>query len=491
MILTLLGFLIAPTFLAAVEPSCTTASGDATAVLRRAAAVTGMDRATSAGLALRTRGFDIESQDYQSDRSYPPFLSSVGTLQTWYAPSTGIERRAVHESMGGYDFPGPTTIGDERATYAIRDTMLVPNEELHSAAYVTRPLNAWAVLGDWIRGGGARVTARCMYRDYPRLLLERTGPRGKEQLFIDEKSGFPVKLDRVEPHYLWGQVHAEYVYSTWTRVGNGAVPGVSFRLVDGRTNVERTIGSVALVPLDSTPRLTIPSAVGAMRYGTAAFLVGSRPDTTRVGAHAYVLRNAGYREFVTLARDTVFLFDATQGEERARNDSSWIATLFPGRHPIVLVVTDLAWPHIAGVRFWVARGATVVAHRAARPMLESVIERKWTLMPDALERNRGRARLRLVPVSDTLRLAGGDVLVFAIDGVASEVALAGFDQTNRFLWASDFIQSADEATMYLDEVCRAVARVHRTPDRAGAEHLPLTAWTKLRALASCVGDAGS
>jgi hypothetical protein len=464
---------------------CSPATGDAAAVLRRASAVSGLTAAAAAGQVLRVTGFDVESQDYQSDRSYPPFLSSVGAMQDWYATATGVERRSSRGSVAGYDFANPTTLGNEHATFIVRDTLLAPNQALHASMYGTRPLNVWAVLGDWIADGGARVAERCVYRDYPRLVLTRTGPRGPEQLFVDEKSGFPVKLDRVEPHYLWGQSHVEYVYSVWSRVGDASLPGVSFRVVDGRTNIERNVTNAALLPADSVPRLTIPAVSEPMRYASAGFLAGSRPDTTRVGPNAFILRNPGYGEMVVKARDTVFIFDATQGDERARNDSTWIAALFPGRHPIALVVTDLAWPHIAGVRFWVARGATVYAHRAARTMIDSVVSRRWTLAPDVLERNRANVRLRVVPVSDTLRLAGGDLLVFAIDGIASEVALAAFDQTDRVLWASDFIQSASDPTLYLDEVCRAVTRVGRTPDRAAAEHLDVTPWAKLRALAHC------
>ena len=114
-----------------------------------------------------------------------------------------------------------------------------------------------------------------------------------------------------------------------------------------------------------------------------------------------------------------------------------------------------------------------------------MIARRWTLTPDALERNRPRTRHRAVPVDDTLRIAGGDILLFAIDGVASEVALAAYIGPDRFVWASDYIQDARQPTMYLDEVCRAVLRVGRQPEKVAAEHLPITAWTSLLPLAHC------
>ena len=93
---------------------------------------------------------------------------------------------------------------------------------------------------------------------------------------------------------------------------------MSFRIVDGVTNVERNIGGIALVPADSAPRMDVAVPMEPMGYGLPPFLEPTTPDTIRVGAHAFLLKNRGYAELVTLVRDTVFVFDATQGDGRAR-----------------------------------------------------------------------------------------------------------------------------------------------------------------------------
>jgi hypothetical protein len=432
---------------------------------------------------LHVQGFDVVSQDFQSDRMYPPFLSTIDAFDTWFSPGTGVERTSSRSTAAGNSYGGVTSLGGLSASYVVRDTALVPSEQVHASLYVTRPLNVWAVLDDWLASPAVRVVGRCDYRDYPRLVLSRAGPRGEERLFIDGQSHIPIKLERTEPHYLWGQVRVEYVYSTWQRLDDAYVPGVSFRVVDGRTTIERVFGSMTLPPADSAPPLDMPTRAAPMGYPVAAFLAPSAPDTIRVSANTFVLKNPGYAETVMLVRDTVFVLDATQGDARARQDSAWIAKLFPGRHPIVLVVTDLAWPHVAGVRYWVARGATVVSHAAARSFLESVVTRRWTTAPDLLEQRRAGARLRFIGVSDSLRLAGGDLLLFPIDGRTSEVALAAYSRPDAFLWASDYIQTLQEPSAYLDDVWRAVGRVHVEPRRVAAEHLRLSPWDTVARLA--------
>lgn len=460
--------------------ACRPAPGpDAHTLLSRAVERTGLDSTRG---VLDVHGYDVTDHAYESDRTYPPYLVDVTSIDQWFDPATGAERTASRTTIGGYEFAS-TSLGDARASFVVRDTTLVPSPQLHAGRYQARPLDVWAVLTDWLAARDVRVEGQCTYRDYPRIVLTRRGARGPERLFLDAKSGYPVKLDRVEPHYLWGQVHVEYVWSTWDRVGAVHLPGASFRMEDGRTMVERVFGARRFVPRDSAPPLALPAHDTAMTLATAGFMAPVRPDTARVSGKVVVLRNQGFGEVVALDRDTVFVFDATQGEERVRQDSAWIATLFPGHHPIVLVVTDLAWPHVAGVRAWVARGATVVGHRAARSFLEDVVNHRWTLAPDLLERTRARVRFRFRPVDDSVSLAGGDIVVFPIDGVASEVALAAFVRPARFLWASDYVQDVEAPTQYVDEVAAAVRRVGLSPSTVAAEHVPLSPWSRVAALA--------
>lgn len=138
------------------------------------------------------------------------------------------------------------------------------------------------------------------------------------------------------------------------------------------------------------------------------------------------------------------MLDATQGERRARADSGWVAKLFPGVHPIVMFVTDGAYPHVAGVRYWVAAGATIVTQRITEPLIRQVVSRSWIMRPDELERKRADARLRLPlrlrVLEDSAQFAGGQLRVAHINGATAEGALAAFIPSSGFLWASDYVQ---------------------------------------------------
>ena len=87
--------------------------------------------------------------------------------------------------------------------------------------------------------------------------------------------------------------------------------------------------------------------------------------------------------------------------------------------------------------------------------------------------------------------AGGKIKIFPIDGIASEVALAVFVAGDRFLWASDFIQTLDEPSMYASEVMAAVQRENLEPKQTAAEHLPLTEWKRVIAAQEIKTPSGS
>ncbi|MEO8448536.1 MAG: hypothetical protein ABI647_02025 [Gemmatimonadota bacterium] len=109
-----------------------------------------------------------------------------------------------------------------------------------------------------------------------------------------------------------------------------------------------------------------------------------------------------------------------------------------------------------------------------------MIARSWRDHPDLLERHRFPMRFRAV--NDSLRLAGGGLVLHAIDGIGSEGALMGWLPSERFLWASDYVQTVSEPSQYASEVVSAAGRVGIRPARLAAQHLPLTEWSKVEQL---------
>jgi len=87
----------------------------------------------------------------------------------------------------------------------------------------------------------------------------------------------------------------------------------------------------------------------------------------------------------------------------------------------------------------------------------------------------GPRKLNFVGVDAASPLASAAISLHPIDGIGSEVALMAYLAPDRFLWASDYIQTVAEPSAYASEVWSAVRRDGLHPERTAAEHLSLTA----------------
>lgn len=460
--------------------ACVPATGDGHSLLSKGIESAGIKR-----LGQKALGIDLietESQDFQSDRTYPPYLVDGHTARLWYFPDLGMETTSGKVVNPFGTRPMFAAWSTERGSWLKRDTVYQAFPGFHRFALQNRPLNAWAVLTDWANSETVTITGRCMVRDFPRTRLTRTTPTGEEQLYLEPASGLPVQLERneVDPTGLWGERKVVFVYSNWIKIKDSQYPMASFRLVDGEIQINRTAAPVkgdSGAPAPPNVRDTLDMRVSAAPPASEA------PDTVRVSANTYLLHTRFYTNTATLVRDTVYLLDAQyDGEARARQDSIWISKLFPGKHPVVVVVSDLAWPHIAGVRTWVAMGAKVVAHRSARDFLTRVVNHRWTGKPDLLEKRRATTRFKLIAVDDSMSFAGGAVKVFPINGIGSEGSLMTWLSNDRFLFPGDYVQGLEGPSMaYAAEVVAATRRVNVAPERFAAMHMELTEWNKLLA----------
>lgn len=452
-------------------------SPDARAWLDRAAAL--VLPSSPEGRVLTYRATHDQPLWEQSDRMYEPFIPNARETVRWYDPASGIEGR---QSPAGTRTPGRRAQQAYSSTAAFvgADSGFRPVPGFMPFAAVYARLNPWMVLREWRDGAAAvRVRERCFFRDASRVVLERAG----ERLYLSEADAMPVKLERIEPHYLWGQLKAEYLWNTWWGVAaagkvDGFYPLAAFRVMDGVTydRVGVDFQSPALVVADSAPSVAVPT-VAAMN--DRLLIASPMPDTLRVGERTFLLTNPVYNEVMTLQADTVFLLDATTSEERARQDSTWISRLFPGRHPVAVVVTDLAWPHISGVRFWVARGGVVYSHADSRDFLQRVINRRWTRSPDALEATRPRATLRGRFFRDSLRLAKGGMVLHALRGTTTEGAIGAWLRSDRFFWAGDYVQGTPTSP-YVRDVIRTIRHLGLDPALVGGQHVKPVDWPALR-----------
>ena len=127
----------------------------------------------------------------QSDRPYEPYIPNMAETLRWYDPNTGVEGR---QSIARVPTPVqyPSQLFAATASFVGRDTLLTPVPGFQPFGATYRRLNPWIVLLDWrAHASDVHVLAakRCIYHDYPRIVLTRGG----ERLYLSESDGVPIK----------------------------------------------------------------------------------------------------------------------------------------------------------------------------------------------------------------------------------------------------------------------------------------------------------
>ncbi len=456
------------------ERALAPAAGTAAEWLRRAQRAVGVPAAGGPLLHLRSRTAR-ELRD-QSDRTYPPYITAISASERWVDPATGVERIETEGS------PVAILAGPSAAFVARDSAPAAPSDRTHAHLMSERYLDPWLALADWAGSPDVAVAGVCPVRGYPRVVLRRPGEIGPERLFLDRATALPVALARDERHYFLGPEFVAYLYMTWLDVGGGGLyPMAAARIVDGFRETSRTVlpGAAELAPRADGPSLALPDTDLVQSTDPARRFAAGAPDTVRIGADAFLLASPAFTNVVALERDTVFLMDAPAGEERAREDADWIRRLFPGDHPAVLVALNPTWPHVAGLRWWVAHGAIIVSHDLSRPFLERALRRDWSRAPDLLARTSPRPGLRFRGVADSLSLAGGAILLHEIDGTSGEGTLLAYLRGDRFLWSSDHIQSLEHPSIYERQVVETARRIGLEPRWTSGPHFRLEPWSRL------------
>jgi len=121
---------------------------------------------------------------------------------------------------------------------------------------------------------------------------------------------------------------------------------------------------------------------------------------------------------------------STQGEGRARKDEEAIAKLFPVS-TIDGGVTDLAWPHVAGVRYWV-RTALQSSRISGARIPAKCRGSSLDPCPDYWSK-RKTASLKFIGMMPDYSTAGGAISLHRLMH-RQRSSLMGYFVADRFLW---------------------------------------------------------
>lgn len=179
--------------------------------------------------------------------------------------------------------------------------------------------------------------------------------------------------------------------------------------------------------------------------------------------------------------DGVVVLEATMTAGWSRAVLEEAARRFPDRPVKAVLSTSDAWPHVGGVREFVAAGVPVYALDLNVPFLERLVAAPRVRQPDLLARSPRIPEFRAVSGTTMIGEGANRIVLHPVRGEGGERMMLAWMPERRILYASDLVQIGPDGAAfwpeYLAEVVAVVEREGLNPETVFAMHTPPRPWT--------------
>ncbi|MDX1520298.1 MAG: MBL fold metallo-hydrolase [Anaerolineae bacterium] len=286
-------------------------------------------------------------------------------------------------------------------------------------------------------------------------------------LYVNAGTGRLAKLTTMENDGLRRDVPLEVFYYSWQPVGDLFFPAELYIAYDGDI-VHKEIRSTIEVnpeidealfefPADASPEFDAELAARGEAHHQylqtfAAFGFprdGIQPqvEATELGPGVFHLTGGSHHSLAVEQDDGIVIVEAPLDEVRSQAVIDWVGTTFPDKPISHVVSSHHHVDHSAGLRTYVAQGATVVMHESAAPFFEEIFLATSTVVPDPLAENPAAATIEPVEGDGPFTISDGtnSVEVYRIENTHAEDMVITFVPEAGVVFVSDLYSPNPDA----------------------------------------------
>lgn len=316
------------------------------------------------------------------------------------------------------------------------------------------------------------------------------------RLFLNAWTHLPTMLEvvRDDQFGIWGDVTERRWFGYWTlEAGALMYPRQTSVEWNGRTHTDDTVQTITVDVPVADASFAIPDDVRAAfeaARSAPAGMASLKLDASRAVPIAdwLVQMPGGFNVAFVRQPDGIVVIEATTTSGYSQMVVAAAEARFPGVPIKAVVTTSDAWPHIGGVREYVARGTPIVALDLNVPILERMIGAPHTFSPDALSRAPRKATLRPVSRRTTLGSGPTRMELIPVRGESGERMMLIWFPEIHTLYSSDLIQRGRPGSteFFMPAMLMEVETAARREGLTGITqvfgmHLPPTPWAEVAA----------
>lgn len=318
----------------------------------------------------------------------------------------------------------------------------------------------------------------------------------KVRVLIDTNTHLPSEVAWSGPRprdifwNAWGDVDTRMRFENWSLRPNGLrVPSQWSYVRNGLPDQTWELGALELAthPDPATWNLpgTLRDDIARLPADVDSIPLGSS-QSPPVEIAPGVVRIPG-RWDVTLVRqhDGVVVIEAPIGNGYSIRVLQEAASRFPGLPVKAVVTTSDAWPHIAGLREYAARGIPIYALDLNVAIVERLLRASHASRPDLLQRAPRGARLHPIGSRTAIDSRENRIELIPLRTAVGERQMLVWLPADHLVYTSDLVQPSGPKDWFAPEMLlelrQRLEAADIAPRHAYGMHYPPTAWNEMTA----------
>ncbi|WP_457309718.1 hypothetical protein [Sphingomonas sp. UYAg733] len=431
----------------------------------------------------------------QSERPEGPFIVEFQRETVELDTVQYRWRRKVESSIPPFANSVSETVADRAAAMRVSGgNRVVGTAEMLASANEAMALSPSRLLLTAISTDDVRLAPPTTMQSVSQDVVTFTLDGAQVRLFLNHYTHLPTAVDYGGPLAragFWrfaGDTPMRTYFSSWKLGERGLrLPMQSDVERDGVHEATYMVRSLVLDPPLSEADTVIPEAIKA-QFATVA----STPATVRLGlagnpasdlATGVTFIPGQWNVTIVRQDDGLIILDAPISSAYSELVISEAAKRYPGMPIKAVVSTSDAWPHIAGLRPYVARRIPIYCLGINAPAIQRIIGGRFETRPDALGTRKRSAILKVVSSATVLGSGANRLLLFPVRGDTSERQMLAYFPELKLLYGSDVFQQGRDGkpsnTQTASELVDAVTRENISPDRYFMMHVDVAGWKDL------------
>jgi hypothetical protein len=283
---------------------------------------------------------------------------------------------------------------------------------------------------------------------------------------------------------IWGDVTTRVYYSLWWLQNGIHYPSQRDIIRNGMADQTETITKMDFNSSWSDDEFAISPAIRTAFADLANKTTDDHaPNGSGVSelAPGVLFVRGSWNTTLVRQDDGIVVLEAPISSGYSARVLDFAQTRFPGIPVKAVITTSDSWPHVGGLREYVARGIPVYVLDRTVPLIDRFLRAPRTRYPDSLAKAPRRADLRPVSAKTLIGTGANRMELYPLHGETSERQMMVYFPEHRLLYGSDPFQQMEDGKFFYPqtvyELQSAVEREHLSVDRFFMMHIGPTPWS--------------